>query len=226
MARLPAPVLLAICAACTAAGDRPPAPPRAAEEGAARALGEGRTEEARARFLAAASEGGSSFWSAIGLARVAIALGESRDFDLHIQDAMRLAGRDAQSYDLLGRTLLEAAQREPVPRRIQHARLALAFFAQARAKDSSRPRLAYHAGLAQHLSGRPGESLAFLEAARVEEGPEPHVVAALVAVHQELGRPDRIVELLEGLQREGALRPEFAPDLERAREAARARPPG
>lgn len=210
--------VLLFLAACSSSPSRGLPEPNELQVKGQEMLQGGDPAAARELFKQAARQGGDPFLANVGLARCSIAQGSWALMRLELNAAMATAPRTPEAYDLLGRTLLEAAKSREGSLRRQYAALAGHFFSQARIRAPELPGLTYHAGLTQYLAGRVRRAVAFYERALNEEPVPEALLPALAGAYRQLGYKKRMVALLEPLEEQALLTPSLAEHLAWARE--------
>lgn len=195
--------LLVALAGCQAGPERGLPRATALEERAARSLSEGRLEEARALFTESLRTAPNAFTSLVGLARCATLEGRWGLFDRSMRGAMTAGVQTREAQELIGRTFLEAARTDSAPRREQYALTAAALFSQLLRAFPGAPQATYHAGLAWYLAGRHRRAVPLLEASRAANPDFLDGIEVLVLALRKLDRRDRVLFILEPMDREG-----------------------
>ncbi len=206
-------LLALVSAGCTTSTER--GLPRATvqEQRAEKMFEAGQIAEARALFEQAARMNPQPFLSTIGLARCGIRAGDRDLMEAAIRLAYASAPKTPEAQDMLGRTHLAAAKVSTGGLRMQHAATAGSMFSAASREAPELPKLAYHTGMAELLSGRMSSAVTFLEVAMAEDPDFADAAHALVIALRRLGRKGRMIAVLDGVAEKGRLTPELAEHL-------------
>jgi hypothetical protein len=122
-----------------------------------------------------------------------------------------------EAYDLVARTMLEAARVQTGQRAQLSASMAASFFARVRAQAPEIPGLSYHVGLCKVIQGRTRDAVPYFEQALRESPEMTDALDALVFALRELKAAKRLVNLLEPLEKAGTLPPTMVRHLVWAR---------
>ena len=198
---------LAACLLASCQSELPPA--STLEQRGARTLAEGSPREALVIFQQALAQNPHSFMAVIGLARCSIALKEWQHFATAQAKAQDMAPRNAAGFDILARTLLQAASKVQGGLRREYSAMAARFLVNASKEDGSFPRLAYHLGLSHYLSDRPRAAIPFLRRALQEE-PEFRSAQEVMALCLEESQETRSLRaFIALLEKKGPLNPKI-----------------